>query len=124
MKNVAKDLQPAPSLQSRKHSKAEISLDAFMVIQREIKKQNQLTVICASPGKLQGLWWLWNAFANPNSEHPAMHPPLYKAMKRKKNRTPSESTNDSKDTKNTKRKKKIDKIIWQISYFVTQPFVI
>ena len=31
-KNVAKDLQPAPSLQSRKHSKTTTSLEAFMVI--------------------------------------------------------------------------------------------
>ena len=31
-KNVSEDLQPAPSLQSRKHSKAKISLEAFMVI--------------------------------------------------------------------------------------------
>ncbi|XP_044414964.1 uncharacterized protein [Triticum aestivum] len=29
-KNVSEDLQPAPSLQSRKHSKAKISLEAFM----------------------------------------------------------------------------------------------
>ena len=31
-KNVAEYLQPAPSLQSRKHSKAKISLEPFMVI--------------------------------------------------------------------------------------------
>lgn len=32
MKTVAEDLQPAPSLQSRKHSKTNTSLEAFMVI--------------------------------------------------------------------------------------------
>ena len=31
-KNVSEDLQPSPSLQSRKHSKAKIRLEAFMVI--------------------------------------------------------------------------------------------
>ena len=31
MKNVAEDLQPGPSLQSRKHSKTTTSLEAFMV---------------------------------------------------------------------------------------------
>ena len=32
MKSGAEDLQPAPSLKSRKHSEAKISLEAFMVI--------------------------------------------------------------------------------------------